>query len=152
MAKITGYGFWIDIKSLKGEDKKNWIICLIASGLAGGLAGYLSVALSETGIDALGGIEENGIYIWLSIIEIVCIYIAVYTYIKVLKNQDQLFQKYNEMTMIGGALGFILLGIPIAVLSPFIGYDFGFIDLFLGFALGACINSYRFYKIFIKED
>ena len=71
MAKITGYGFWIDIKSLKGEDKKNWIICLIASGLAGGLAGYLSVALSETGIDALGGIEENGIYIWLSIIEIV---------------------------------------------------------------------------------
>ena len=125
---------------------------MIASGLAGGLAGYLSVALSETGIDALGGIEENGIYIWLSIIEIVCIYIAVYTYIKVLKNQDQLFQKYNEMTMIGGALGFILMGIPIAILSPFIGYDFGFIDLFLGFTLGACINSYRFYKIFIKED
>jgi hypothetical protein len=56
------------------------------------------------------------------------------------------------MTMIGGALGFILLGIPIAILSPFVGYDFGFIDLFLGFTLGASINSYRFYKIFIKED
>ena len=30
MAKITGYGFWIDLKSLKGADKRNWIICLIA--------------------------------------------------------------------------------------------------------------------------
>ena len=59
MAKITGYGCWIDIKSLKGEDKKNWIICLITAGIAGGLAGYLGVALSETGIEALGGIEEN---------------------------------------------------------------------------------------------
>ena len=152
MAKITGYGFWIDIKSLKGEDKKNWIICLITASVAGGLAGYLGVALSKTGIEALGGIEENSIYIWLSIIEIACIYVSVYTYIKVLKNQDQLFQKYNEMTMIGGAAGFLLVGIPIAILSPFVGYDFGFIDLFLGFTLGACINSYRFYKNYIKED
>ena len=152
MAKITGYGFWIDIKSLKREDKKNWIICLITAGIAGGLAGYLGVALSETGIEALGGIEENGVYIWLSIIEIACIYVSVYTYIKVLKNQDQLFQKYNEMTMIGGAVGFLLVGIPIAILSPFVGYDFGFIDLFLGFTLGASINSYRFYKNYIKED
>ena len=45
MAKITGYGFWIDIKSLKGDDKKNWIICLITAGLAGGLAGYLGLSL-----------------------------------------------------------------------------------------------------------
>ena len=125
---------------------------MITAGIAGGLAGYLGVALSETGIEALGGIEENGVYIWLSIIEIACIYVSVYTYIKVLKNQDQLFQKYNEMTMIGGAAGFLLVGIPIAILSPFVGYDFGFIDLFLGFTLGACINSYRFYKNYIKED
>ena len=59
MAKITGYGFWIDIKSLKGADKRNWIICLVASGIAGGLAGWSSVALSENGIDAFGSIKEN---------------------------------------------------------------------------------------------
>ena len=152
MAKITGYGFWIDIKSLKGADKRNWIICLVASGIAGGLAGWFSVALSENGIDAFGSIKENSYYVWLAIIEIACIYIAVYTYIQVLKNQDQLFQKYNEMTMIGGAVGFILIGIPIAVISPFIEYGYGIMDLFFGFALGAIINSYRFYMQFIKED
>ena len=54
--------------------------------------------------------------------------------------------------MIGGAVGVLLRGIPIAIMSPFVGYDFGFIDLFFGFGLGSCINSYRFYKNFIKED
>ena len=50
MAKITGYGFWIDIKSLKGADKRNWLICLISSGMAGAIAGWYSVSLSADGI------------------------------------------------------------------------------------------------------
>ena len=92
--------------------------------------------------------EQN--YIWFAIAEIVLIYTAVYTYIQVLKNQDILFQKYNEMTMIGGALGFILIGIPLAIVSPLISYETRFMDLFFGFAIGACINGYRFYKLHIK--
>ena len=151
MAKITGYGFWIDIKSLKGVDKRNWLICLISSGMAGAIAGWYSGSLSTDGIEAFGSMEEQN-YIWFAVTEIILIYIAVYTYIQVLKNQDQLFQKYNEMSMIGGALGFILIGIPIAILAPYTGYDVGFIDLFFGFALGACINSFRFYRQYIKEE
>ena len=149
MAKITGYGFWIDIKSLKGADKRNWIICLIASGLSGGIAGWFSVSLSVHGVEAFGSMAQQN-YIWFAIAEIVLIYTAVYTYMQVLKNQDILFQKYNEMTMIGGALGFILIGVPIAILSPVIGYEIGFIELFFGFGIGACINSYRFYRTHIK--
>ncbi|MDC1183795.1 hypothetical protein N8150_01190 [Gammaproteobacteria bacterium] len=149
MAKITGYGFWIDIKSLKGADKRNWITCLIASGLSGGIAGWFSVSLSVDGVEAFGSMAQQN-YIWFAIAEIVLIYTAVYTYMQVLKNQDILFQKYNEMTMIGGALGFILIGVPIAILSPVIGYEIGFIELFFGFGIGACINSYRFYKTHIK--
>ena len=149
MAKITGYGFWIDIKSLKGADKRNWITCLIASGLSGGIAGWFSVSLSVDGVEAFGSMAQQN-YIWFAIAEIVLIYTAVYTYMQVLKNQDILFQKYNEMTMIGGALGFILIGVPIAILSPVIGYEIGFIELFFGFGIGACINSYRFYKAHIK--
>ena len=151
MAKITGYGFWIDIKSLKGVDKRNWLICLISSAMAGAIAGWYSASLSTDGIEAFGSMEEQN-YIWFAAAEIILIYIAVYTYIQVLKNQDQLFQKYNEMSMIGGALGFILIGIPIAILAPYTGYDVGFIDLFFGFALGACINSFRFYRQYIKEE
>ena len=150
MAKITGYGFWIDIKSLKGADKRNWLICLISSAMAGAIAGWSSVSLSTDGIEAFGSMQEQN-YIWFAAAEIILIYIAVYTYIQVLKNQDQLFQKYNEMSMIGGALGFILIGIPIAILAPYTGYDVGFIDLFFGFALGACINGFRFYRQYIKE-
>ena len=149
MAKITGYGFWIDIKSLKGADKRNWITCLIASGLSGGIAGWFSVSLSVDGVEAFGSMAQQN-YIWFAIAEIVLIYTAVYTYMQVLKNQDILFQKYNEMSMIGGALGFILIGVPIAILSPVIGYEIGFIELFFGFGIGACINSYRFYKTHIK--
>ena len=149
MAKITGYGFWIDIKSLKGADKRNWITCLVTSGLAGGIAGWFSVSLSVDGVEAFGSMAQQN-YIWFAIAEIVLIYTAVYTYMQVLKNQDILFQKYNEMTMIGGALGFILIGVPIAILSPVIGYEIGFIELFFGFGIGACINSYRFYKTHIK--
>jgi hypothetical protein len=149
MAKITGYGFWIDIKSLKGADKRNWITCLVTSGLAGGIAGWFSVSLSADNIETFGSITEQN-YIWFAIAEIVLIYTAVYTYIQVLKNQDILFQKYNEMSMIGGALGFILIGIPMAAVSPLISYKIGFVDLFLGFAIGACINGYRFYKLHIK--
>ena len=149
MAKITGYGFWIDIKSLKGADKRNWIICCIASGIAGGIAGWFSVGLSPSGIEAFGDMENQN-YIWLAVTEIVLIYIAAYTYIQVLKNQDILFQKYNDMAMIGGALGFFLLGIPIAILAPLISYEVHFVDLFLCFCVGACINSFRFYKTYIQ--
>ena len=151
MAKITGYGFWIDLKSLRGADKRNWIICLIASGMAGAIAGWFSVSLSADGVEAFGNMEDQN-YIWFAFAEIVLIYIAVYTYIQVLKNQDMLFQKYNEMSMIGGALGFILVGLPIAIIAPYTGYDIGFIELFFGFAFGACVNSFRFYKQYIKED
>ncbi|MDB4244561.1 hypothetical protein N9870_00915 [Gammaproteobacteria bacterium] len=149
MAKITGYGFWIDIKSLKGADKRNWIICLVTSGLAGGIAGWFSASLSAEGIEAFGTMAQQN-YIWFAIAQIVLVYTAVYTYIQVLKNQDMLFQKYNEMTMIGGALGFILIGVPIAILSPLMGYEIGFMEFFFGFAIGACINGYRFYKLHIE--
>ena len=149
MAKITGWGFWIDIKSLKGADKRNWIACLIASGLVGAIAGWFGVTLSAENIETFGSMTEQN-YIWFAIAEIVLIYTAVYTYIQVLKNQDILFQKYNEMTMIGGALGFILIGIPLAIVSPLISYETRFMDLFFGFAIGACINGYRFYKLHIK--
>ena len=149
MAKITGFGFWIDIKSLKGADKRNWITCLVTSGLSGGIAGWFSVSLSADNIETFGSMTEQN-YIWFAIAEIVLIYTAVYTYIQVLKNQDILFQKYNEMTMIGGALGFILIGIPLAIVSPLISYETRFMDLFFGFAIGACINGYRFYKLHIK--
>jgi len=149
MAKITGWGFWIDIKSLKGADKRNWIACLIASGLVGAIAGWFGVTLSAENIETFGSMTEQN-YIWFAIAEIVLIYTAVFTYIQVLKNQDILFQKYNEMTMIGGALGFILIGIPLAIVSPLISYETRFMDLFFGFAIGACINGYRFYKLHIK--
>ena len=152
MAKITHKGMWIDIKSLEGADKKNYIICLIASGIAGGLAGFFSVAASEEGLEIFADLNGNNGYISYAIAQIFFIYVAAYTYIKVLKNQDQLFQKYNEMSMVGGAVGFILIGIPMAILSPFFGYDVGFIELFFGFAAGSGINGYRFYKIYIKED
>ena len=92
MAKITGYGFWIDLKSLKGADKRNWIICLIASGMAGAIAGWFSVSLSADGVEAFGNMEDQN-YIWFAFAEIVLIYIAVYTYIQVLKNQDMLISK-----------------------------------------------------------
>ena len=149
MAKITGYGFWIDIKSLKGADKRNWIICLVTSGLAGGIAGWFSASLSAEGVEAFGTMAQQN-YIWFAIAQIVLVYTAVYTYIQVLKNQDMLFQKYNEMTMIGGALGFILIGVPMAILSPLMSYEIGFMEMFFGFAIGACINGYRFYKLHIE--
>jgi hypothetical protein len=149
MAKITGWGFWIDIKSLKGADKRNWVTCLIASGLSGAIAGWFGVTLSAENIETFGSMTEQN-YIWFAIAEIVLIYTAVFTYIQVLKNQDILFQKYNEMTMIGGALGFILIGIPLAIVSPLISYETRFMDLFFGFAIGACINGYRFYKLHIE--
>ena len=70
MAKITGYGFWIDIKSLKGADKRNWITCLVTSGLAGGIAGWFSVSLSADNIETFGSMTEQN-YIWFAIAEIV---------------------------------------------------------------------------------
>ena len=59
MAKITGYGFWIDIKSLKGADKRNWITCLVTSGLAGGIAGWFSVSLSADNIETFGSMTNK---------------------------------------------------------------------------------------------
>jgi hypothetical protein len=92
MAKITGYGFWIDIKSLKGVDKRNWLICLISSGMSGAIAGWFSVSLSTDGIEAFGSMEEQN-YIWFAVTEIILIYIAVYTYIQGIKESRSVIPK-----------------------------------------------------------
>ena len=159
MAKITFGGMWVDIESLEGKDKSYWIACLIFSIIAGMcfgvILGFTSESwLFEADVDRTNEVsdiyKENSWLLYLAIAAVISTFIAGYTYIKVLVNQDDLFKKYNEMSMIGGACGFVFIGVPIAVLSPFIGYSPNFFDFFLTFAVGSIINGYMFSKKYLN--
>ena len=103
MAKITFGGMWVDIESLEGKDKSYWIACLIFSIIAGMcfgvILGFTSESwLFEADVERTNEVsdiyKENSWLLYLAIAAVISTFIAGYTYIKVLVNQDDLFKKY----------------------------------------------------------
>ena len=151
MAKITYSGMWIDIKSLDKKDKRNY---LISNGLF--LVGAIFWGIHLITVDSFLGpaIEEDTtssiFYGCVRALIIICWSLAAVFATKFMKTQDELMHRYGSYILAWGALSFVGFGIPMAAVSPLISYKIGFVDLFLGFAIGACINGYRFYKLHIK--
>ena len=152
MAKISFYGSWIDVKSLNKIDKKNYVTSLVFFFL-GALAWGIHLAGSETGF--LSANNESGsntgvLFTSARLAVVVCWTIAITFYIKFLKTQDELFQRYHDYVASWGSIGFVFLGIAISLASPYFDFQPSYYEFFIAFAIGAVFGGVRFHKEYLK--
>jgi hypothetical protein len=152
MAKISFYGSWIDVKSLNKIDKINYLTSMVFIVL-GAFAWGVHLAGSETGF--LGENNEGGpntgiIFTFARLAVVVCWTIAITFYIKFLKTQDELFQRYHDYVLSWGSLGFVFLGVTISLAAPYFDFQPSYYEFFLAFAIGAIVGGARFHKEYLK--
>lgn len=152
MAKITHKGSWIQISSLKKEDKKNYLISLSMFML-----GAIFWGIHLTTVDGIFGpaIEENStslFYTILRILIVLCWAIGALYIIKFLKTQDELMHRYFYYVGSWGGIGFLVFGMFISIIDAYINITFGFYSYFLAYALGTLIGGYMFDKKYLRDE
>jgi hypothetical protein len=150
MAKITHRGSWIQLKSLNKEDKKNYLISLSFF-----FAGALFWGVHLTTVDGIFGpaIErDNGAYMTLirSLIIIFWIIAAIYQN-KFIKAQDELMHRYYLYLGAWGGIGFVSFGMLFSILSPYLGFEIGFYECFLAWAIGTGIGGFIFDRKYLRD-
>ena len=150
MAKITHKGSWIQIKSLKKEDKKNYL-----TSISFFFIGALFWGVHLTTVDGIFGpaLEtDNGPFMTLirPLIIIFWVIAAIYQN-KFIKTQDELMHRYYLYLGAWGGLGFLSFGMLFSILSPYLGFDIGFYECFIAWVIGSGIGGYIFDKKYLKD-
>jgi hypothetical protein len=66
------------------------------------------------------------------------------------QNQDELYKKYHDFSLMSGFMGFAIFGLLLSYLSIFVDYQPQFMDYFFCSALGMAIGQMYFYKKFYQ--
>ena len=149
MTKITSKGMWIEIGSLKKEDKKNYLTSMVFFFL-----GAFAWGIHLTSIGGLGGeiIPDSDKSLFFNTARLVFIaswVIAAIFNLRFYKKQDEFIQRWHHYTLSWGAGGFLIFGTLISVSSPFFDFNPTFYEFFVAFTIGAVIGGYRFHKNYL---
>ena len=150
MAKITHRGSWIQIKSLNKEDKKNYLVSLCFFFI-----GALFWGIHLSTVDGIFGQaleKDNSPFMTLirSLIIIFWIIAAIYQN-KFIKKQDELMHKYYLYLGAWGSIGFISFGMLFSILSTYLGFEIGFYECFIAWAIGTGIGGFIFDRKYLKD-
>ena len=151
MAKITHRGSWIQIKSLNKEDKKNYLVSLCFFFI-----GALFWGIHLSTVDGIFGQaleKDNSPFMTLirSLIIIFWIIAAIYQN-KFIKKQDELMHRYYLYLGAWGSIGFISFGMLFSILSTYLGFEIGFYECFIAWAIGTCIGGFIFDRKYLKDE
>ncbi len=149
MAKITHKGSWIQIKSLNKEDKKNYLISISFFFI-----GALFWGVHLTTVDGIFGPaleKDNSPFMTLirSLIIFFWIIAAIYQN-KFIKTQDELMHRYYLYLGAWGGLVFLVL-VCFSILSPYLGFEIGFYECFIAWAIGTGIGGFIFDRKYLKD-
>ena len=151
MAKITHKGMWIEVSSLNPTDKKNYIKAFACFMVAAILLGIHLVEIGFLGDDAVNAMPEPWLLI-LRILMMALFFIGAFFHYKFSITQDDLFNSYQSACFVGGTMGFLVFGLSLTALSPYLEYDPNFYEFFIAFAIGTSIGGYSFYRKYIAES
>ena len=149
MAKITHKGMWIELKSLDKDAKSKYILCNIFLFAGALLFGIHLTAVGGLGFEVSEEISSSTALAIVRILSLTFILAAAWLYKEFFATQDEFLNRYNEVVLSNGAIGFLFVGFLISILSPYIDYQVTFYEYFIGFALGTVIGGYRFHNKFI---
>ena len=107
------------------------------------------VHLSSVGVYDIPDTENSKSLLFTLVrLFIVIVGLAAYYYTKFLDTQDELTIRWNEFIGSWGAIGFEF-GMLMSLLSPYLDFKPGFLQLFLAFAVGSSIGGFRFHKKYL---
>ena len=132
------------------EDKKNYLVslCFFFSG-----ALFWGIHLSTVdGIFGQALEKDNSPFMTLirSLIIIFWIIAAIYQN-KFIKKQDELMHRYYLYLGAWGSIGFISFGMLFSILSPYLGFEIGFYECFIAWAIGTGIGGFIFDRKYLKD-
>jgi hypothetical protein len=70
---------------------------------------------------------------------------------KFIKAQDELMHRYYLYLGAWGGLGFLSFGMLFSILSPYLGFEIGFYECFIAWAIGSGIGGYIFDRKYLKD-
>ncbi len=153
MTKITHNGLWLDFSSMEKEDKKNYIISTFFAFIAGFIAGSLSFE-NNTNFDIFirNGMSESDIII----IGLIFLFLSVFFWMKFVRTQDEMYQRFHNFSITSGAYSFLLLGIIFhslsiaGVIAEAVHQDVCFPLNVLFFGVGVFIGQVYFYRKYLS--
>ena len=147
MTKITHKGLWFKYSSLSKEDKNISKKVLLSAILCGFFVG---LTLDKQSLLMWSEIFHPYLfYILPAIALIACIFTIKYSF-ELYQNQDELYKKYHDFSLMSGFMGFAIFGLLLSYLSIFVDYQPKFMDYFLCSIIGMVIGQMYFYKKFYE--
>ena len=147
MTKITHKGLWFKYSSLSKEDKnitKKVLFSAILCGFFVGLSSDKQSLLMWSEI-----FHPYLFYILPALTFIAGIFTIKYAF-ELYQNQDELYKKYHDFSLMSGFMGFVIFGLFLSYLSIFVDYQPQFMDYFGCSILGMVIGQMYFYKKFYQ--
>jgi|TARA_B110000914_G_C15424720_1_gene428327 ABC-type proline/glycine betaine transport system permease subunit len=143
MVKITHRGFWIDISSLNKEDKKLFYKSMFFAIISGFFIGF---TMSDPSVFLSLSDGYPSILYLFPFIAIFSLFLSCIYWFKFYKNQDELFKRFHDFTLMAGWAGFFCFGMIFQFINLFNGYVPVFMD-YMGFSIiGMFIGQNYFYK------
>ena len=143
MVKVTHKGLWLDFSSLNKDDKKIINKLMFCAVLTGFLIGF---SMSDTSF-FLSLCDNYPVLLYFTpLITIFLLILTIYYSFKFYNNQDELYQKYHDFTLMSGCVGFFFFGMILQFVNLFNGYILVFMDYFFCALIGTIFGQMYFYK------
>jgi hypothetical protein len=147
MTKITHKGLWFKYSSLSEEDKKTSKKIFLSSILCGFMLG---VSLDKSALIMWSEIIHPSMFYIMPALTLIFGYFSIKYSYELYKNQDELYRKFHDFSLMAGFLGFAVFGLILHFVSMYIEYQPEFIDYALCSILGMGIGQVYFYNKFYE--
>ena len=147
MTKITHKGLWFKYSSLSKEDKntsKKLLLSAILSGF------FFGLTLDKQSLLMWSEIFHPYLFYILPAIAFIAVIFTIKYSFKLYQNQDELYKKYHDFSLMSGFMGFAIFGLLLSYISIFVDYQPQFMDYVLCSILGMGIGQMYFYKKFYE--
>ena len=147
MTKITHKGLWFKYSSLSKEDK-NTSKKVLLSAILGGF--FIGLTLDKQSLLMWSEIFHPYLFYILPAIALIAVIFTIKYSFELYQNQDELYKKYHDFSLMSGFMGFAIFGLLLSYLSIFVDYQPKFMDYFLCSLIGMVIGQMYFYKKFYE--
>ena len=147
MTKITHKGLWFKYSSLSKEDKNTSKKLLLSAILCGF---FFGLTLDKQSLLMWSEIFHPYLFYILPAIALIAVIFTIKYSFELYQNQDELYKKYHDFSLMSGFMGFAIFGLLLSYISIFVDYQPQFMDYVLCSILGMGIGQMYFYKKFYE--
>jgi|TARA_Y100001968_G_scaffold313019_1_gene336789 ascorbate-specific PTS system EIIC-type component UlaA len=147
MTKITHKGLWFKYSSLSSEDKNTSKKVFLWALLCGFLFGLSS---DKSSLTLWSEIFHPSLFYIMPVLTLIAGFFTIKYSFELYKNQDELYKKFHDFSLMAGFLGFAIFGFILHYVSIYTNYQPAWTDYGLCSILGMVIGQVYFYKKFYE--